>query len=323
MNILHYSNISKFKKAGLLLALFGSFSSLLFCTSSIGNPKVIPVKDRSSCYDAKTYTIKLVNGVISGSGVIIKNDKSNFYILTTAHLLTDNKVTYHIYTSDGKKHSASVVTRFDKVNKDNAIPNDLAILKFKSKEKYRVAKLMSDPHTFLDSPVFAAGYPIKDDLNGEVSDPGFVCNRDGERISVVLSESMKEGYQIGYCINIVRGMSGGPLFDSKGKVIGINAKRSYPLTAKNRRLYKYQDGSEVDAPLDLLFSSSWAVPIQSLFDLLQGIQEKDRKNNVNTLLSDLSSTSKNVDIDRNLYPKNNTMIPCEMSSKIDIELEKF
>jgi S1-C subfamily serine protease len=229
--------------------------------STINSSTARSENHKSPCDMAKYYTIKLDNGVVSGSGIIFKKYKDQYFILTTAHLLIKETRKYKVYTSDRRSYSASILTSFDKALKNKGEVNDLAILKFRSKRNYTIAELSVNNIDSSNQNVFAAGFPIKNELNPQSKDLGFVC--DGGKISVFLSKPMEEGYQIGYYIDIEKGMSGGPLINNEGKVIGINGKQSHPITAKSYRFYKYRDGSKVDASLDLLFDSSWAIPTQT------------------------------------------------------------
>lgn len=68
---------------------------------------------------------------------------------------------------------------------------------------------------------------------------------------------------MGYTNDIFKGMSGGPLFNAQGQLIGVNGKHKYPLWGNT---YIFKDGSTpsegIRAQMD---HSSWAVPVQALF----------------------------------------------------------
>jgi S1-C subfamily serine protease len=58
-------------------------------------------------------------------------------------------------------------------------------------------------------------------------------------------------------------MSGGPLLNLQGQVVGVNGKHSYPLFGE-RSAYMYENGSLVEEEMELLKRSSWAIPIETL-----------------------------------------------------------
>ncbi|MCP2727067.1 serine protease [Limnofasciculus baicalensis] len=55
-------------------------------------------------------------------------------------------------------------------------------------------------------------------------------------------KSMALGYRLGYTNEIVEGMSGGPIFNSKGLLVGINGRMKYGEPAFG--IYGFEDGTQ-------------------------------------------------------------------------------
>ena len=85
---------------------------------------------------------------------------------------------------------------------------------------------------------------------------------------------MRSGYQIGYKLTVFNGMSGGPLLNNHGQLVGIIGMGE-PIIFVNPDIYLYKDGSRVtesldissEKALDFLSSLSWASPSETLVDL--------------------------------------------------------
>ncbi|NEQ40525.1 MAG: trypsin-like peptidase domain-containing protein, partial [Okeania sp. SIO3I5] len=79
---------------------------------------------------------------------------------------------------------------------------------------------------------------------------------------------------IGYNLSIYNGMSGGPLLNNYGQLVGIIGMGE-PIIFVNPDIYLYRDGSRVtdslavspEQALDFLSSLSWAIPSETLVDL--------------------------------------------------------
>lgn len=150
----------------------------------------------------------------TGSGLLIS---SNGYVLTNEHVVKDaNGLMVEIHIGGTKKsYNAKVV------QKDEA--NDLAILKIDDDKfnsvgeiKYSLVSKTQDVGTS----VYTLGYPLA--LSGLGNEVKFV---DGKISSKTGYENSLNSYQTS--VPVQPGNSGGPLFNSKGELVGVvNAKIS-------------------------------------------------------------------------------------------------
>jgi hypothetical protein len=78
------------------------------------------------------------------------------------------------------------------------------------------------------------------------------------KFSLKSEQALTGGLQIGYTNRLEQGMSGGPIFNARGEVIGINARDAYPVIPD----YQYIDGSYPSQELqDQMYELSWGVPV--------------------------------------------------------------
>lgn len=197
---------------------------------------------------ARSLTVKVLAGKTWGSGILIQRQGAVYTVLTNEHVLRLGD-RYRIQTSDGQIHEAAIASV------GSFQGDDLAVLQFQSPQTYQTATL-SNTVPALGETTFAAGFPA-DPESANLKEFAFTQGQ----ISYLLPQPFTLGYQLGYTNDIVKGMSGGPVFNQYGQVIAINGKHKYPLWGNT---YIFKDGStptpEVRQQMD---NSSWAIPMQT------------------------------------------------------------
>ncbi|MBD2180221.1 trypsin-like peptidase domain-containing protein [Planktothrix sp. FACHB-1355] len=149
-----------------------------------------------------------------GSGVIIGKKDNTYTVLTANHVVENPNAEYSVYTSKGKTYSVKSVTRLPK----NANDTDLAIITFESPEKQAVAAISNSDEASIGSGIYIAGYPLAIEAGGE-REFEFTAGQISSR-----PNSRAKGYTMRYDAVTRRGMSGGPVFDVNGRVIGIHGE---------------------------------------------------------------------------------------------------
>ncbi|MBC1296584.1 tetratricopeptide repeat protein [Nostoc sp. UCD122] len=210
---------------------------------------------------ARSITVKILSGENEGSGILLRKNSQVYTVVTNRHVLESGKPV-QIQTEDGKIHSANLVKGVNFQGKD------LALLEFQANANYTLAPLGNLSTIAVNEPIYAAGFPFE--ANPSQSQ-GFVFKTG--QVLLVPERAFKEGYQIGYSNEIEKGMSGGPIFNSRGQVIGINGIHAYPLWGNP---YVYEDGSQpTEALRDLMSRYSWGIPIQTFARLAPQYTSKE------------------------------------------------
>ena len=208
---------------------------------------------------AKSITVKVLSGEGWGSGIIIGKQNNVYTVITNHHVLifSPDKI-YQIQTPDQQIYRGNIL---ETVNFDNY---DLALLQFISELEYQTIPLYPiDLNSLVldKEEVFAGGYPLEIENQQEFRE--FYFNNG--YIARFSDRDFGGGYQIGYTNSIKKGMSGGPLLNIKGEVIGINGVHKYPLWGNP---YLFSDGSLAsEVQKEEMSKFSWAIPINSFLKL--------------------------------------------------------
>lgn len=215
---------------------------------------------------AKQITVRVIGKGGSGSGVIIDRRQTTYTILTNRHVIAE-EASHSILTSDGTLHPAVL----QKTIRLNTL--DLALLEFESKQTYSVVEIGKSETLRSGDPLYAAGFPnyyLASDRSYLESThnwgtKAFLLTKG--TLKMYAPKPLLQGYSLGYT-NIVRdGMSGGPVLDRNGRLVGINGRLSYPM--QGDRAFMFEDGTQPNPTLiKQMEPLSWAIPVsqfQSLF----------------------------------------------------------
>jgi len=215
--------------------------------------------DRSDIYHlTQSKTVRVIKADSAGSGVIIAKQGNIYTVLTNWHVVDpDNSPA--ILTADDQQHQL--------VQSPRHIGNlDLAILQFESKIQYPIAEISTNIPT-VGEKVYAAGFPLTlGKIENTVSLGNQAFRLTQGKISIVPAKSFPEGYRLGYTNDTQQGMSGSPIFDDRGKLVGIHGRGKYRDPSFG--VYIFEDGSEPQpGELKLMVESSWGIPITNYLEL--------------------------------------------------------
>lgn len=189
---------------------------------------------------AKYITVR-IDGTNSGSGVIINESDNIYTVLTNWHVVKEPGE-YTIQTTDGRQHQVE----YQQVQELPGV--DLALVEFSSKQNYQTAEIGDSDFLSEGQTVHLAGYP------------GVKTNNDRVyrfyNLSVVslLDTPTNQGYSVLYEGETVAGMSGSPLMNENGQLVGIHG------------IYRVDDPK-------IRKGSSYAIPINTYQELALDNQE--------------------------------------------------
>ena len=212
---------------------------------------------------AREITVRIITNPGSGSGVIIGRQGNTYKVLTNDHVVanrSDNK--YTVLTGDGSTHNG----RWLRERQFSGL--DLAIVEFNSNQSYQIASFGDSNNLSIGSPVYAAGYPnwywVNSNNIEDTRNWGLRAYRlTTGQVGMIAERSLPRGYQLGYTNEIEQGMSGGPVLDENGQLIGINGRLKFPPQGID--VYTFADGSVPSQKLyQQMEALSWAIPIDTV-----------------------------------------------------------
>ncbi|AFW93625.1 MULTISPECIES: trypsin-like peptidase domain-containing protein [Nostocales] len=163
---------------------------------------------------AKQITVK-IEGKNKGTGVIVKKEGNTYTVLTNHHVVREQGK-YILITPNGKTYN------FNSSN-IRQLPNlDLAVVQFTSNDNYTVATLGDSNELKQSTEIYNFGWAVNDTICFKG------CDRFYNGIINGIAPNPDEGYALIISNNTLPGMSGGPILNSQGTLVGING-----LSVKN------------------------------------------------------------------------------------------
>ena len=168
---------------------------------------------------AKPITVMIGGLDGKGSGVIIDKNGNTYTVLTANHVV--KKAGYGLYeiiTHDGQKYPME--------NKAQTLGKlDLALVRFTSSKNYPIAKIADSRTVKEGETVHNSGFPIPSISNNQQRNYFFITAQITSR-----GRGENLGYDLFLSGSPRPGMSGGPILNDQGEVIGIYGKAEFGIS---------------------------------------------------------------------------------------------
>ena len=222
-------------------------SLLLISLGWLATPLSIALEPNEISPAAKESTVR-VDGQSPGSGVIYKKTGNRYYVLTAQHVVATPDE-YEIITDDEQSYPLDF-------NKVYPVPEtDLVIAEFTSDSSYPLAELGDSDQVTEGDPIFISGWPHVGEAIPYIYQ--FISNS----ISGIALRPLPGGYGLVYTGSARKGLSGGPLFNTEGAVIGIHGLaegKELFIPESNFDSVTVRDGFSLGVPINVFLTKTLA-----------------------------------------------------------------
>jgi hypothetical protein len=195
---------------------------------------------------ARSVTVRITSTGGTGSGVLIRREGKTYTILTAAHVLANRSAVYEVTTPDAQRYT------LDRKSIRSHAQADLAIAQFVSTQSYAVTKIAGAEKIAEGSPSYVAGFPGKTAAMTES-----IYNFTKGEITAAPTQPFKDGYGLVYTNTTLPGMSGGPIFNADGALIGIHGRADAKTELQDQQLNPQiyvKSGVNLGIPISALFT---------------------------------------------------------------------
>lgn len=195
---------------------------------------------------AKNTTVR-IHSQAPGSGVLIKRQGNTYTVLTAAHVVATED-DYEVITRDGQTYPLplSQIQRFSGI--------DLALVTFESDRDYNTAQLGNSNSLSEGSESYVAGFPMRTAAIDDI-----IYTFTTGTITANASRPLTDGYSLVYSNNTLPGMSGGPVLNSEGELMGIHGRADTTTEVQNQNINPdifIKTGFNLGIPMDLFMKKA-------------------------------------------------------------------
>ena len=246
------SAVSSILVSGLLSAIASPQTKTIQRSAGVNAAKIAQALAPEEVNLRAKQIIVRIDGASVGSGSIIEHTGDRYKVLTNWHVLK-NEGGYTVQTIDGRKHQVIP----ESIKQLGGL--DLAVLEFTSNQNYQTAQLGDSSNVNEGQTVYFAGYPGELRREDNRYYRFFTANLVG-----ILPRSTENGYSLVYNGEAFPGMSGSPVFNREGLVIGVHGEANVAFTGGTSNyaipIASYQQAIAQAAPQDNSMPNTEATP---------------------------------------------------------------
>jgi S1-C subfamily serine protease len=197
---------------------------------------------------AKSVTVLIEGNGSTGSGILVKREGQTYTVLTAKHVL-EYEGQYEVVLPTGQR----VAINYPGVQKSSAV--DLATFTFTSPANQALVSLGDSGRIQEGMPVYVSGFPGQDSTISQT-----VFNFTEGKVTALANPQerlVKNGYGLIYSNQTLPGMSGGPVLNDRGELIGVHgAADGSEQSFKKLNDYVYvKTGFNLGIPIDTVLGN--------------------------------------------------------------------